>query len=324
MEPFVVQNLRYKLQKRISRLNAASDEARFKITLIQFWRFYDDQPILVGIKDALLAAYPEAASKTEKMLKEREQSFGESEEEAVALGYFVLRQLDKPNEYIFNLGYDLSHTGKIDEALDVIRDYFLTPFYEYIDEQLDDRRAMLSLLVRYKHRSEWFHRSRLWDLSQVEWRGEKNLALDLYSYLHDQGIDFTIEPSSITGEIDLIAGQQTSDPLLLDAKIFDGEGRGKSYIRKGFNQIYTYTQQYNEPFGYLVVFKTVETDLCFSLKASGQIPYVVHNHKTIFLLTIDIHPNPKPASQRGQLKAVEITEEELVGAVEERAKNSND
>jgi hypothetical protein len=42
---------------------------------------------------------------------------------------------------------------------------------------------------------------------------------------------------------------------------------------------------------------------------------VMHNHKTLFLITIDIFPNPKPVSQRNPIEAVEITEEELVKTI---------
>ena len=158
---------------------------------------------------------------------------------------------------------------------------------------------MLALLLRYKHRSEWFHRERLFTLCQEDTtRSEKLLALDLYAFLYDQGIDFMIEPSSITGEVDLIAAQNTPDPLLLDAKVFDGDSRGKVYLRKGFAQVYTYTQQHNEPFGYLVIYKTTDRDLRFALRRTAEIPVVVHNHKTIFMITVDIFPYDKSVSQR--------------------------
>jgi len=147
---------------------------------------------------------------------------------------------------------------------------------------------------------------------------ETSLALDLYSYLHDQGINFNIEPSSLTGEVDLIAAQGSSDPLLADVKVFDAMNRGKAYIRKAFNQIYTYTQQYNEPSGYLIIFKVTERDLRFSLSSpSRDFPLVIYNHKTILLMTIDIYPHAKPVSQRDPLTVVEVAEEELIHAVEE-------
>ena len=210
-------------------------------------------------------------------------------------------------------------SSKISEALETFRDVFLEPFYEYLDESLDDQRAMLALLFRYKHRCEWFHRERLWNMIQQDSRrAEKLLALDLYEYLHNQGIDFNIESSSLTGEIDLIAAQGSDDPLLLDTKIFDADSRGKNYICKGFNQIYTYTQQYNEPFGYLIIYRIAEADLRFSLSTiSRNIPIVIHNHKSLFLITIDIYPHAKPVSQREPLKVVEITESELIRTIQE-------
>jgi hypothetical protein len=41
-------------------------------------------------------------------------------------------------------------------------------------------------------------------------------------------------------------------------------------------------------------------------------PFIVHNNKTIFIFTIDISPYKKSASKRGPLKAVEITEADLI------------
>lgn len=138
----------------------------------------------------------------------------------------------------------------------------------------------MGLLLRYKHRTEWFHREYLWELAHSGRSAERNLALELYAYLYDQGIDFNIETESIRGRIDLIAAQYSSDPLLLDVKVFDGESRDKHYICKAFRQIYTYTQHFNEPFGYLVIFDIAENELRFSLQQSlSNVPVVVHNHK---------------------------------------------
>jgi len=315
MDPLFVQNLRYKLQKRVSRLNSLDRLTTFGFTLAQFWRFFDRQPTFVGIVEALLAQFPNINEEIDRIFT-GEALYGETEEEAAAIGHGVLRRLADDDRKIHSLGISYRGVGKDYEALEMMRELFLEPFYEYVDEQLDDQRAMLALLMRYKHRSESFRRDHLWGLSKIERRAEKSLALDLYSYLYDQGIDFVIEPSSITGEVDLIAAQNTPDPVLLDTKIFDGSSRGKHYIRKGFRQIYTYSQQYNEPFGYLVIYNTTERDLCFSLRLSRHIPLVVHNHKTVFLVTIDIYPHDKPVSQRPPLQATEITEEELIGTLE--------
>jgi len=267
LDPVYIQNLRYKLQKRIGRLNSVDDGDLFLITLSQFFRFFDQQTTFTGITEVLLSKFPDLEEVVERIISRNESLYGDSEEEAAAIGYQVLRKLKDDPDKLFKLGFAYRRTGKIHEAIEAIREIFVEPFYEYIDENLDDRRAMLALLMRYKHRSEWFQREKLWEYSKIERRAEKALALDLYSYLYDQGIDFVIEPSSITGEIDLIASQDTDDPVLLDAKVFDGEGRGKSYIRKSFNQIYTYTQQYNEPFGYLVIYKTCERAVIGDVRA---------------------------------------------------------
>jgi hypothetical protein len=107
--------------------------------------------------------------------------------------------------------------------------------------------------------------------------------------------------------------------LAADAKIFHpGRDTGKSYIAKGFGQVYRYTVDFNEPFGYLVIYQFSEHDLRFSLPDKAQsTTFVVHNNKTIFLLTIDIFPHEQSASKRGALKPVEITEADLIQTAEE-------
>jgi hypothetical protein len=319
MDPEFVQNLRYKLQKRVRRLNSV-DWQMFIPALRQFWRFFDANAVYSGIAELLMAGFPELSNDVNRILAGA-NLVGDTEEEAAAIGYAVLRHLCEFDviDPVYAIARNFGPASKPYEAVDTVREVFLEPLYEYVDEHLDDQRAMLALLLRYKHRSEWFHRDHLGTIVGREpEKGEWLLAIDLYSYLHDQGIDFTIQPSSITGEIDLIAAQGSEDPLLADAKIFDGDKRGKAYIRKAFNQIYTYTQQYNEPFGYLVIFKTTDRDLHFALStASRNTPVVVYNHKTIFLLTIDIFTHAKPVSQRDPLKVVEITEEDLVETIED-------
>jgi hypothetical protein len=198
-------------------------------------------------------------------------------------------------------------------CLDFFRDCFVEPLYEYLDEQLDDQRALLALLRRYKHRCEWFRREALLALWQKDKaKGERALAEDLYEYLHDQGLEFAIEPSSASGKPDLISAQVGDERLIADAKVFK-DGTGKSYLASGFHQIYQYTLDYNQPFGYLVIFKTCEDDLKFPMADHEQsIPFLVHNNKTIFFVVIDICQHEATASKRGVLKTIEITEADLI------------
>lgn len=325
MQSQIIQNLRYRLQRRVQRLDIENINA-FLVYLQRFWLFFDSQPIYVGIMDALVTQYPDLDNTTERIFQD-EGLLGESEEEAAAIGYSVLRKLANPAyaPQISQIGQIIAGHADSDNIPAIIRSFFLYPFYEYIDEQLDDQKLTLNLLMRYKYRSEWFHRKNLLNLTRSDTRkAEKLLALNFYSYLYDQGLDFTIEPSSISGEIDIIAAQGTKDPLLADAKIFDASARGKRYIRKAFNQIYTYTQQYNEPFGYLVIFKITDKDLCFALSnKTSSVPVMTYNHKSIFLITIDIYENPKPVSQRNPLNTVVISEEDLIQPMEDSDLASN-
>lgn len=65
--------------------------------------------------------------------------------------------------------------------------------YDYLDEEIDGRNAVLGLLVKYKTRCEMYRRARL-RLAAEEGaenrKGERALAFDLYEYLHDQGVTF--------------------------------------------------------------------------------------------------------------------------------------
>ena len=196
---------------------------------------------------------------------------------------------------------------------------FVEPLFDYIDEQIDDHRTTLALLRKYKHRVEWFFRNELRKRFEADTRkGEKILAMDLYAYLHDQGLDFSIEPSSISGEADLISAQTGTERLVADVKIFDPErSKGISYICSGFNQVYQYTKDYNAPFGFLVIFKTCREDLAVCARGQdSSVPYFTHNNKTIFILVIDIFDYPESASKRGHLKSHELLEADLIRTIE--------
>ena len=177
----------------------------------------------------------------------------------------------------------------------------------------------LVLLNKFKHRCEWFHRAEMFDCFKEDTgQGEKTLARNLYEYLHDQGVQFHVEPESASGRIDLISAQRGRDRLVADAKLFNPQrGQDRAYIAKGFRQIYDYTKDFNEPFGYLVLFKTCEQDLSITtLRQESCVPFVTHNNKTIFLLVVAIYDYEASASKRGKLRAYEITPEQLIASLE--------
>jgi hypothetical protein len=197
--------------------------------------------------------------------------------------------------------------------VEVFYEQIVEPLYDYLDERIDDTGAILALLNRYQRRSEWFRR----DLLYQRWsndtaRGEKILALDLYEYLYDNQIEFHLEPSSLSGEVDLIGAQTGTEPLLADAKLFNPHANGLTYLKSGFHQIYTYCRDHNQPCGYLVIFNLSPDNLRILTKEQSQsVSYVIHNNKTIFFVVINLYPHDLSASKRGVMKCHELNEQDL-------------
>ena len=321
----LLQGLRLRLQKRVRSLNSSSYQ-RFHSQLRQFWHFLRSEPLLANSMDALDVTMAHMEKAVSPILNESDEFSGDSydvlnvdtEHEYIAVCYFILKACcsDAKNKMKeVEIGLTLGGGSKLNESLDNFRDLFLEPFYEYLDENLDTTHAVLALLRKYKHRCEWFHRERLLNQYLADTQhGEDCLARDMYEYLFDQGLNLYIEPRSESGRIDLITDQVGEDRLVADAKIFDVDrNKSKSNIVSGYRQTYDYMKDFNEPVGYLVIFKTSEHDLQFSLPGLDQkTPFLIYNGKTIFFITIDLHGYSQSASKRGQLKAFEITEKDLI------------
>ncbi|HET8865508.1 MAG TPA: hypothetical protein VFM80_07400, partial [Gracilimonas sp.] len=310
-----VQNLRYKLQKRVRRLNS-SEWRVFHYVLKQFWGFLLDQPIFSGMIQELDSKKSLVSEDVDKIINDKQALVFNTEKENTLASYSILKKCAESDDDSIerSIAFRYSNESNTNAALDSFKDLFVEPFYEYLDENLDDSGYILSLLLKYKHKCEWFGKEELYNLwSENTQKGEKLLALKFYEYLYDNGIEFYIEPSSASGEADLVSAQSSNDRLIADAKIFNPEkSKGKTYIIEGFRQIYDYTLDFNQPSGYLVIFKTSEEELKFTFaNYSQQTPFVQHNSKTIFFIVIDLFQHSQPASKRGKLKSVEITEGEL-------------
>ena len=200
------------------------------------------------------------------------------------------------------------------------------PLCDYLEERLDEQQAILGLLVRYKKRCEWFNKPELFKIAEDEKERkaknekgraevEKVLKDDLYRYLHDQGIEFTIEPKSDRGEIDVILDQVGEGRKYIEGKVFDNKGRKTDYITKGYGQLLHYLRQYTEPAGYLLIYKTCEEQLVIEGDGQiGTIPFVRCDGRTIFVLVVDICEYGKAVSQR-VFEPVRITASEFTKAV---------
>ena len=133
-------------------------------------------------------------------------------------------------------------------------------------------------------------------------------------FLFDQGIDYPFStPKSTSGRADIIGAIDTSDPLIIEIKIFDRQkGYGKNRIKEGFTQILKYINDYNKDAGYLVLINTdkAELDFRFAEKNSFFPPMLICNNKSFFFITINLFQE-ESASKSGTTEVIEINDDEL-------------
>lgn len=322
MDKDLTQALRFKLQKRYRRL-CAVDVSIFQTTLVHFWKFIQSHSILADLVEDLRKRHPNLAEEFKVQVLDRNgetRLYAADEEETSALGLVAIEHcLHTGNDYeSATLGMIYGYSSDTATSVNGFIELFVEPFYEYLDEQIDDQRTILSTLKKFKRRSEWFKKEQLFRLHQGNTKnGENNLNFALYEFLFDQGIEFHLEPKSIEGKIDLIESQSSDEKIMVEGKIFDSESRNKAYICKGFNQLYIYLCTYNQPFGYLVVFNISDKQLNFSVESdSAFFPYVSFGNKIIYLIVIDLYEHETSASKRGILTPITITKEDLVSQTE--------
>lgn len=308
-----LHDLKMNLRTRVQRVVNSTDVTVYYATLGQLWAFLNSNSLTRSLLADLKYRFAEIFEGKAKNAYDS-PFYGNSEEEHAAYCCAVIHHCisaNNPSEVIFAAApYDRRGT-EFDVKQQTFFRVFIEPLYEYLIEHLSDRSAMLALLLRYKHKCEWFQRDRLQGLLE---QGERHLGMHLYEYLFDHGIEFSIEPTSASGEADLVGMQNSDDPLIADVKIFEPEdSKPKGYLIRGFHQVYTYTQDFNEPFGYLIVYNNSGTDLAFPAANTEQgIPIIQHSNKTIFIVVIDVFDHQKTASKRGRLESVQITEAELI------------
>lgn len=208
-----------------------------------------------------------------------------------------------------------------EKGVELIRDVAIEGLYEYLDERLDSRSVIYSLLLKYKQRAEWFHRSRLRRVADEGLegkKGERGLAVDLQEYVFDQQVEFIVEPVSHSGETDLILKDPEGGHLLLDAKYIAVDATRSEIVKKladGFHQVYRYCEDFNEPEGFLVVFVRSSKRIAPELEESDGHRFLKLGGKTIYYMEVHISEEPS-ASKSGQAEEIHISHAELVRSEE--------
>mgnify|MGYP006300555069 FL=1 len=205
----------------------------------------------------------------------------------------------------------------LNDSYDYIRDIALDGLFEYLDERLDTSNAIFGILRKYKQRSELFHQFRLRDIAKngLEGKtGERALTVELQGYILDQGVEFFIEPTSSSGEVDLIMRDADGRYVIIDAKYIPEKyerSKIKDKLSSGFNQVARYCIDFNETEGFLVVFNQSDKKLNLGLKESDGKRYLKVGGKIAYYFPINIANLPS-ASQEGKATSYRFSKEDLV------------
>jgi hypothetical protein len=144
MDSEYIQQVRYKLQKRQKGLNTAEFQS-FHWTLLQAWGFLQENEITKGILDDLERRFTAAEQDADKTITGQPQ-VGCTESENDAICYWVTKKCvlsGQPNLEI-SVGHQISACSKHNDAIEAFRLAYIEPLFDYIDEQIDDKRMVLA------------------------------------------------------------------------------------------------------------------------------------------------------------------------------------
>jgi hypothetical protein len=191
----------------------------------------------------------------------------------------------------------------------------INPIVMFLHDSLDKSNSTIYLLEKYKKRSEWFKKEELRNIYQDATKSYEDLfENDLRLFLFDQGVEYPFStPKSTSGRADIISNLDTSEPLVVEIKIFDRTKKyGKDRIADGFSQIVQYTNDYNKNEGYLVIYNLDTAELNFKFIDNNQFfpPMYIFNGKRYYFIVINLGQT-KSASKLGKSETIEITEKDL-------------
>lgn len=312
----IFENLKENLFSRFQRVMDSEAEHLHQNSQ-QFFHFISTEP---GVKEIFETLHENTFRIKDQMnpLLSGQKPIFKSLYESALVGVKVLESCPFSWKDAEN-AFSVASTGETDRAKSVA--YFkrnlIEPVFLIINEKISERQCFLHFLIRYKQKAEWFKKDELFEIAKkITSQTEINLQKHLFEYLHDCEVVFFVEPRSPGGKVDFLSPQKDGSRVIAETKVFSRGSRGKSYLIKGFRQLYNYTCDHNEPFGFLIIYNISDAAIHFSFKNSTfGVPRIHFNDKIIHFLNIDLHPYSVSASQRGKAKVVKISESELIKVV---------
>lgn len=351
MDQHLLQHTRYLLQKRFGRIRSANTGS-FELVAQQVLVWLENHPILGPIlhqldelrgdhydEIQLLLNWDSDNSSRYYYITTRKQPRNESEppfkgytpvtlEEHAAACLQILRAaIKRPSlefyaflaTYLTQEDYD-KRLSK--DPMGAIKDIAVRDLHEYLDERLDDINAVNGLLRKYQQYVEWFQREFIREIAEQGYlgkSGERALASHLQEYIFNQGVEFVIEPSSTSGEVDLLLRSPSGQYTIIDAKYIkpnSSESDIRRKIAEGFNQVARYCTDYLQPEGFLAVFVNDDVSILIDVEQHDAFKSFKIGGSIIYYIEINISER-RSASKAGKAKQVHITRDELIQKIEE-------
>jgi hypothetical protein len=145
-----LQSVRYKLQKRIRGQKSTSFET-YCFVLKQLLQFLESEPILQAVQTELAARYQDADSVAQVIIEEGLEGANEkgvidsplaNEGEWAAVSMGVVRRFCEIDSRTASKFIPMQSSSTYNDHLSVFSDWYLTPFYEYLDERLFAQRRV--------------------------------------------------------------------------------------------------------------------------------------------------------------------------------------
>jgi len=316
------EDLQVKLRERLRRLLVQDyTQAGHEVRLIVDW--INRQPALRAVLAEAALVEPDLGFEAfEQGLRggQRLSWTSQSEEGRAVLAWKLMQHIadderaghgdDATDPYLF------AFNGNLNDQVRELAERVFAPLFDFLGERIGAESSVLYVLERYVRRLEWFDRDELHARFDADRRnGEEVYNLDLQRFLFLEGNYITYaKPRSASGEADVVGELDTDDPLVCDGKIFDGDGRGKSYLAKGFNQIIQYAQDHQKSVAYLVIFNISGRPLQFPTDGTPGTPppYIEMSGIRVYLVAVRALPPQATASKLGKATPFILTRDDLV------------
>ncbi|GII96344.1 hypothetical protein Ssi02_65750 [Sinosporangium siamense] len=315
------QQLQVAVRERLRRLMIASyASAGHEVRLTVAW--IKGQPALRGLLEE--AGRAESGLDRERFRAglARDEPFvwtSRTEEGRATLVWELLQDIAAEDERNPQAGLqtatEYSNKSNLQDSWREFAEDILQPLFDFLSERVGAASSILHTLQRYRTRIEWFDRDELHARYTADTRnGEEIYNLDLQRFLFLEGDHLThAKPRSASGEADLIGDLDGGEPLICDGKIFEGDGRGKSYLIKGMHQIVKYAHDYGQHTAYLVIYNLTDKLLDFHTDGTPDAwpPYAELAGVRVYFIHVRALPPTTTASKAGKATRVVIARDDL-------------